>query len=198
MGEAKRRGTRECRVAQAIQKNARASINLPNMQGPFARELARSGARFLVIGGKALQSVGMERETVDLDIWVARDEKTVERVFATLKKVCGAPDIFLERLRSENVRVAIPSEHNPEIDILTSIGDLSFDEVYGAANEVTWQLTALRVPSVGDQIRIKEIAVASTEARIVAGEWIDAGVEEARRVIARDRQDIDFLRELQR
>jgi hypothetical protein len=198
MGEAKRRGTRAQRVAQAIQRSPRALIDLPKMQGIFVRELANSGARFLVIGGKALQAVGIERETVDVDIWVARDDETTERVFATLKKVCRAPDIFLERLRSENVRVAIPSEQNPEIDILTSIGNLSFDDVYEAASEVMWQLTALRVPSIDDLIRIKEIAIESTEERVAAGEWDDAGVEAARRVVARDRQDVDLLRKLQR
>lgn len=197
MGEAKRRGTREQRVAQAHQKYAKTSIDLPNMQGHFIRDLASLGARFLVIGGKAMQAVGIERETFDVDIWVARDEETVERVFSTLRRVCGAPEVFRDRLRNPNVRVPIPNEQSPEIDILTSIGDLSFDEIHREASGIAWQSLVLRVPSIGDLIRIKEVAITSTEARIAAGEWNAAGIENARRGIARDQQDIDLLRQLQ-
>lgn len=197
MGEAKRRGTREQRVAQAIHRSAPSSIGLPRMQGLVVSELARSGARFLLIGGKAMQSVGIERETTDVDLWIARDDETAECVFATLRKVCGAPDVFRDRLRNPNVRVPIPTEKNPEIDILTSIGDLSFDEIYDAANAISWQSTVLRVPRIDDLIRIKEVAIASTEGRIAAGEWNAAGIDEARRGIARDRQDIGLLRRRQ-
>ncbi|MEX3694203.1 nucleotidyltransferase [Paraburkholderia sp. BR14263] len=165
------------------------------MQGLFIRDLASSGARFLVIGGKAMQALGIERDTVDVDIWVSRDEPTVESVFVTLKRFCGAPDVFRERLREPNIRVPIPSERDPEIDILTSIGDLSFDETYGAADEVAWQKLVLRVPNLDDMIRIKQVAIASTEGRIAAGEWNAAGVEEARRGIARDERDIALLRQ---
>jgi hypothetical protein len=145
-----------------------------------------------------MQAVGIERETTDVDIWVDRDDETAERIFATLKKVCGAPDVFRERLRNPNVRVPIPTEQNPEIDILTSIGDLSFDEIHRAANDIAWQSAVLRVPRIGDLIRIKEVAIASTERRIAAGDWNAAGVEEARRGIARDQRDIDLLRQRQR
>jgi hypothetical protein len=197
MGEAKRRGMREQRVAQAIQKQTPSLIDLSKMQSLFVRDLAMSGARFLLIGGKAMQAVGIERETTDVDIWVDRDDETVECVFSTLKKVCGAPDIFRERLRNPNVRVPIPTEQNPEIDILTSVGDLSFDEIHRAAEEISWQSIALRVPRLGDLIRIKEVAIASTEKRIVGGEWDAAGIQEARRGIARDQRDIDLLRQRQ-
>lgn len=197
MGEAKRRGTREQRVTQAIQRSAPSSIGLPGMQGLVVTELARPGARFLLIGGKAMQAVGIERETTDVDLWIGRDDETVECVFAMLQKVCGAPDVFRDRLRNPNVRVPIPTEQNPEIDILTSIGDLSFDEIHDAAIDIAWQSTVLRVPRINDLIRIKEVAIASTEGRIVAGEWNAAGIEEARRGIARDRQDIELLRHRQ-
>lgn len=197
MGEAKRRGSREERVAQAIQRHVRSPIDLPEMQGLFVRDLARSGARFLLIGGKAMQAVGIERETNDVDIWVDRDDETAERVFAMLKKVCDAPDVFRECLRNPNVRVPIPTEQNPEIDILTSIGDLSFDEIYRAGQDIAWQSTVLRVPRIDDLIRIKEVAIAFTEERVAAGEWNAAGIEVARRGIARDQRDIDLLRQRQ-
>jgi hypothetical protein len=143
-----------------------------------------------------MQALGIERDTVDVDIWVSRDELTVESVFVTLKELCGAPDAFRERLREPSIRVPIPNERDPEIDILTSIADLPFDETYGAANDVTWQKLLLRVPNVNDMIRIKQVAIASTESRIAAGEWNAAGVEEALRGITRDEQDIALLRQL--
>lgn len=142
-----------------------------------------------------MQFLGIERETADLDIWVSRDEPTVESVFVTLKRFCGVPDVFRERLREPNIRVAIPSERNPDIDILTSIGELSFDETYGAANKVAWQKLVLRVPNLDDLIRIKQVAIASTEGRIAAGEWNAAGIEEAQRGISRDEGDIALLRQ---
>lgn len=198
LSRSRRQRSAQASVQSRIRRdvNTHTSIDLSKTQGLFIRALASSGARFLVIGGKAMQSLGVERNTVDVDIWVSRDELTVESVFLTLKEFCGAPAVFRERLREPSIRVPIPSERDPEIDILTSIADLPFDETYGAAIDVTWQKLVLRVPNVNDMIRIKQIAIASTDSRIAAGEWNAAGVEEARRGIARDEQDIALLRQL--
>lgn len=195
MGEANRRGTREELVVQAMQRQVPSPIDLTKMQSFFVKDLAMSGARFLLIGGKAMQAVGIARETADIDIWIDRDEETGDHVFAILKKFGDAPDVFRERIRHPNIRAPIPSEQNPEIDILTSIGDLVFDEIYRSGRDIQWQSNVLRVPRVDDLIRIKEVAIVSTEERIARGEWDAAGMEVARRGIARDRQDIDLLRQ---
>lgn len=198
MGEAKRRGTREQRIARAIQQKMRSPLDLSNRQGRFVRMLGASGVRFLLIGGKAMQATGIERETRDLDLWVDRDEVTSERVFAALKKLCGASNVYLERLRTPNVRIPVPNEHNPEIDILTSIDGLSFDEIYREALAIRWESFELRIPSIHDQIRLKERVIASTEERMANGEWNDAGIQEAKHAIARDRRDVDLLRQRER
>ncbi|MGF6604600.1 hypothetical protein P3T23_009356 [Paraburkholderia sp. GAS448] len=170
-------------------------LELSPMQGYFVVELAKSGALFLVIGGKAMQTFELDRPTDDLDLWISRDDHTTDRVYAALQKFCGAPAEFRERLRAPNVRVPIPTEANPEIDILTSIDGMEFENVNRAARDVVWKTIVLRVPSSDDLIRCKQIAIASTEARIASGEWNPAGVEEARRGITRDERDIELLRQ---
>ncbi len=55
----------------------------------------------------------------------------------------------------------------------------------------------LRAPRFDDLIPIKEIAISSREERVAADEWNAAGIEMARRGIARDERDINLLRQLQ-
>ncbi|MEK2602928.1 hypothetical protein [Burkholderia arboris] len=191
---------RRQRSAQAslLQHKSHTTSNLPPLtfsksQGIFIRDLVKSDAHFLVVGGKAMQAIGIERKTMDLDVWISRNARTAESVFSALKKLCGAPDVFRERLCEPNIRVAIPNEQHPEIDVLTSIGDLSFEEMYSAATEVTWRTYLLRIPKRDDLIRIKQVTITSIEGRIAAGQWNAASIEEARRVIIRDQRDIELI-----
>jgi hypothetical protein len=141
--------------------------------------------------------LGVNRPTDDLDLWISRDQRTTDQVYAVLQKFWGVPAEFQERLRAPNIRVPIPNEANPEIDILTSIDGLEFEDVSRAAREVVWKRSVLKVPCADDLIRSKQIAIASTEARIASGEWNPAGVQDARRGVARDERDIQLLRQQQ-
>ncbi len=41
----------------------------------FLKLLAAHGARFLLIGGYAVNAFGYVRNTVDMDVWIAPDEE---------------------------------------------------------------------------------------------------------------------------
>ena len=50
----------------------------------LCRELNRSGARYLVVGGFAVRAAGYNRRTMDVDLMVARDPQNEARVYAAL------------------------------------------------------------------------------------------------------------------
>ena len=56
-------------------------VALNEYQSAFVQELQTAGVDFLVIGGLAMQSHGIERETHDLDIFVSRSGTNPERLY---------------------------------------------------------------------------------------------------------------------
>lgn len=91
---------------------------------------------------------------------------------------------MLDRLQKSGTRVALPIEMAPDIDILTSVGDMDFDEMYAASQPVRLGITVFRIPRREDPIRTKEAGINSLTERIVAGVWVASGKRPRRRLRA--------------
>jgi hypothetical protein len=93
------------------------------------------GVRYLVVGAYAFARYAPPRATSDLDLLIDRNPENAERVFATLTAF-GAP---LQGVSAQDFSTEgfFYSFGNPplEIDILTGIGGVTFDEAWDAKDE---------------------------------------------------------------
>ena len=104
-------------------------IPLPRDFNEFLRLLNSSRAKYLLIGGYAVNFHGYSRSTGDLDIWIARDPENAARVAAVLREFgfSGAqPDLLTAP--NQILRMGVPPLR---LEILTSISGVDFEECYG-------------------------------------------------------------------
>jgi hypothetical protein len=92
-----------------------------------AAALEREGVRYIIIGGIALNLLGLVRTTEDLDIFVAPERDNLERLKAALQSVFADPEI--EEISTEELLGDYPAvQYNPpegsfHLDILTRLGE---------------------------------------------------------------------------
>lgn len=129
------------------------------MNPDFAEMLAalsEARADFLVIGAHAVAVHGRPRATGDLDIWVRPTPENATRVWAALVAF-GAPlhELTLQDLVADDVVFQIGLAPN-RIDLLTTIGGVTFDEAW--PRRTTVALWGQSVPVIGreDLIRSKQ------------------------------------------
>lgn len=96
--------------------------------------LEAEGVKYKVVGGVALNLLGLARATQDLDIFVACDEDNVSRLRRALDAVFHDPEIrgiTAEDLGGSYPAIQyVPPEGDFHIDILNRLGDLfTFDDV---------------------------------------------------------------------
>ena len=109
----------------------------------LCRELNRSGARYLVVGGFAVRAAGYNRRTMDVDLMVARDPQNEARVYAALSTL---PDNAVRELqpgdlqRYNVIRVA----DEVLVDLMSSAGGIEYEE---AARDVAMhQVDGVPIP----------------------------------------------------
>lgn len=126
------------------------------MNRDFAEMLAalsEAGAEFLVIGAHAVAVYARPRATGDLDLWIRSTAANAERVWAALVAF-GAPlhDLTRDDLISDDLVFQIGIAPN-RIDILTSVGGVTFDEAWPRRSTV--QLWGMTVPVIGREDLVK-------------------------------------------
>ena len=108
---------------------------------------------YAVVGGVAVNLHGYVRATNDLDIFIRPTEDNARAAFTALKTV-GAPLEGLDHTDllddEENLRFGVGDDH---IDILASIGEMPFDQVW--RNRVETQVQGLSVPFISKSDLIK-------------------------------------------
>lgn len=109
----------------------------------LCRELNRSGARYLVVGGFAVRAAGYNRRTMDVDLMVARDPQNEARVYAALSTL---PDNAVRELqpgdlqRYNVIRVA----DEVLVNLMSSAGGIEYEE---AARDVAMhQVDGVPIP----------------------------------------------------
>jgi len=93
--------------------------------------LGAHGARFLLVGGYAVNYYGYVRATGDMDVWVEPSEGNAEKVVAAVREFGFdvpelSPDLFVDP--DAVVRMG---ERPFRIELMTSISGVAFDECYG-------------------------------------------------------------------
>lgn len=107
---------------------------------------AAAGVEYAVVGGVAVNAHGYVRATHDLDLFIRPTVENAQAAFQALLQL-GVP---LEGLEpgdllddEENLRFGPEQDH---IDILASIGDMSFDQVW--QNRVETNVSGISVPFI--------------------------------------------------
>lgn len=191
MGEAKKRGMFSERQRVALNRLQRARLS--RRQGSLIQSLDEGRARYLVIGGMAVQLHGVDRKTIDLDIWTAPTRENAAIVARALCSIAGESALrFEDRLSHPNVRIALPTPSDAEIDVLTSVGNLDFDDMYARSVVIAGD-TPLRTLSILDLIESKRVGMEATQRQIETGELQGLALAQAQIVFKRDQSDIDQL-----
>ncbi len=91
--------------------------------------------RYLTIGGYGMRCHGFDRTTFDLDLWVDRSAQNASQIASVIEQL--APDHapnganWCDVFQLDECLVEYPSiGPGKEVDILTSLGEMDFDECY--------------------------------------------------------------------
>jgi hypothetical protein len=85
--------------------------------------------RYLVAGAYAMATCGYSRSTYDIDLWIDKDEKNVQKILLALDEFGLSFEITKDDLIGDNVIIQI-GVAPIRIDILTDIDGVIFDEAY--------------------------------------------------------------------
>jgi len=111
--------------------------------------------RYLIVGGYAVGYHGYVRATADLDVWVARDEANSDRLVKALSDFgFEEPSLDANTFQKPNqiLRMGIPPV---QIEVMTSILGVEFDECYALREETTWDRVRVHVISLAHLLTAK-------------------------------------------
>ena len=109
----------------------------------LARELNRLDARYVVIGGVAVNRLGFIRATEDIDLLIARDRDNQQRVKRALEIL---PDQAVRELGDDDLTQWVVVRVNDEIivDLMTEASGIGFEEVQ---TQIDWsEIDGVRIP----------------------------------------------------
>lgn len=112
-----------------------ATTRIPPDFKEFLRLLEAHGARFLLIGGYAVNAFGYVRNTIDIDVWIAPGTENERRVIEAIRVFAfpHAPDnLFGEE--DAMVRMGAPPL---QIEVLKVISGVEFEECWPRRVTVT-------------------------------------------------------------
>ena len=119
----------------------------------LARELNRLGAKYVVIGGVAINRLGFVRATLDIDLLIARDRANQLLVRQALEIL---PDKAVRELApDEDLASWVVVRVNDEItvDLMTEASGIRFEE---AAAEIEWvELAGERIPFASARLMLR-------------------------------------------
>ena len=167
---------------------------MTRLQFDVLREFRRFGIRFLVAGGQAMRAYGIDRQTRDLDLWVARDRVNAEALRRFMGRVQHLPP--LERLQQPNFKFTVGDPAMPDVDILTSLaGDPPFDEAFERRRRLFIDGQPLPVVSPTDLLAIKEASAAKMESEAVDNALPELERNQAARTAAKERRDATLIQD---
>lgn len=148
--------------------------------------------RYLVVGGQAMRSYGIDRRTRDLDLWVARDIANAQAITRFMRRVQNLPP--LDRLQQPNFKFTVGHPEQPDVDILTSVaGDPQFEFCFGRSERRL--IDGLRLPVIdpSDLLLVKQASAAKMEEdqNDLALGQVDR--QAAQRTAEKERRDIMLL-----
>ncbi len=120
------------------------TTRIPRDFKEFLKSLDAHSARFLLIGGYAVNAFGYVRNTVDMDLWIASDAENQKRVLQAIRDFGFqiAPDDLL-REEDAMVRMGVPPLR---IEVLKKISGVEFEDCW--PRRVFIEDDELRIPSI--------------------------------------------------
>ena len=120
------------------------TTRIPRDFKEFLKSLDAHSARFLLIGGYAVNAFGYVRNTVDMDLWIASDAENQKRVLQAIRDFGfqTAPDDLL-REEDAMVRMGVPPLR---IEVLKKISGVEFEDCW--PRRVFIEDDELRIPSI--------------------------------------------------
>lgn len=114
--------------------------------------LNRYKARYLVIGGEACILYGLTRTTKDIDIYIDKDVKNVEKVLEALGQLTYgiAKEIPPEKVARDPITIV---GDQPRVDVMTALRQISFDEAWRSRN--IKKVEGINVPYLALNLLIK-------------------------------------------
>ena len=110
------------------------TTKLPPDFKEFLRLLNSSRVEYLLIGGYAVGYYGYPRPTGDMDIWIACNSNTAEKVVGILEEFGFTCPIQALLAENQVVRMGVPPFR---IEVLTTIDGVKFSECYTERLQVT-------------------------------------------------------------
>jgi hypothetical protein len=120
------------------------TTRIPRDFKEFLKLLAAHEARFLLIGGYAVNAFGYVRNTVDMDVWVAPDKENQARVIAAIREFgfANAASGLLDEVDAM-VRMGMPPLR---IEVLKRISGVEFEDCW--SRRVILQDAELKIPMI--------------------------------------------------
>jgi hypothetical protein len=132
------------------------------------RALNAAGAEYVIVGAYALAFHGRSRATKDVDIFVGSDSKNAQKVWQALLAF-GAP---LDDLRSDDLSTPgtfyIMGRPPNQIDIITEIDGVTFEEAWSARVPSTYAGVAVSYLGKSELIQNKKTAARPQDVADVA------------------------------
>ena len=145
-----------------------ATTRIPRDFKEFLKSLDAHKARYLLVGGYAVNAFGYVRNTVDMDVWVASDAENPRRVLDAIREFGfpSAPDDIFDA-DDAMVRMGVPPLR---IEVLRRISGVEFEDCW--PRRVAIQDDDILIPaiSLADLKRNKLAAVASFVDAVREGE----------------------------
>jgi hypothetical protein len=118
----------------------------------LCRELNRVEAKYIVIGGLAMNALGLIRTTEDIDLLIEESPQNQEKVKEALRIL---PDKAIDELGEEDIRDFVLVRINDEItiDLMTQACGLNYDRARDLIQTKTFDEVA--IPFAGRELMIK-------------------------------------------
>ncbi len=167
---------------------------LTPIQAAVLKALNRERVRSVLVGGMAMRAHGIARDAHDLDLWIEATPGNAERVAAALTPLCKTAPEPVEEIRARAAlpaqRIVVPDESAPEVDLLTSIGTLDFQQIRAAARIAHLDGQPVWLPTREHLAATKRAAISEMRKQITHGAPVPAQLQAD---IDRDEQDIRLL-----
>lgn len=118
----------------------------------LARELNRLGVAYVVIGGFAINRLGLVRATEDLDLLIARDKANQALVKKALEIL---PDKAVLELGEDDIAQWVVVRVNDDItvDLMTEACGVTYEEA-GAGTEIE-EINGVAIPFAGAELMLR-------------------------------------------
>lgn len=120
---------------------------------------------FIVIGGHAMRANGaVDRKTDDLDVLLNLDQRSataLAQYFSSVIPMVDVANLVIKMLEDRNQQIPFATYRVHHADLLTKAKGIPFSEI--VTRPVAFGVQALPVALRLDVIRLKEIAVASSD-----------------------------------